>query len=182
MKMAIQAGAATPCGRARIKLKCAAMKSNLIRLAFLAVVLILAIPNLFSKPSAKVESPAQARFGEDVPVKVSASAWHYKFQINQMDVEIRTRDGAPSRQILLYKHPGGLAWWQGGRLFLPFWPSSEVLAVDMPLKKLSQDGNVKPDILTGVLRVTTVYRRPFVAGYVFGDVTQQFDFQIKLAR
>jgi hypothetical protein len=86
------------------------MKSNLIRLAFLAVVLILAIPNLFSKPSATVESPAQARFGEDVPVKVSASVWHYKFQINQVDVEIMTPDGAPSRQILLYKQPGGSVW------------------------------------------------------------------------
>jgi len=158
------------------------MKSNLIRLAFLAVVLILAIPNLFSKPAVKIEVPTEARLCQNVPVKVSASVWHYKFQINQVDVEIRPRDGAPSRQILLYKHPGGLAWWQGGRLFLPLWPSSEVLTVDLPLKKLSQDGNVKPDILTGVLRVTTVYWRPFVAGYAFGDVTQQFGFQIKLAR
>jgi hypothetical protein len=159
------------------------MKSWLIRLAILAVLLLTAIPNFFSAPAAKVEVPAEARFGEDARVKVSASAWHYKFQINQVDLELKTDDGgAAAPGILLYKHPGGLVWWQSGRLLLPFWPSSEALTVELPLQKLSREGKIRPDAAAGILRVTTVYRRPLVAGYSFGDVTQRFDFQIRLTR
>jgi hypothetical protein len=154
------------------------MKTWLVALFLLGILIVVAIPNFFSEPEVSIEMPKTASGDADVQVSVSASAWHYKFQVNQIDLETTASGGAPSPGVLLYKHPGGLVWWQTGRFFLPFWPTSEKLTVALPLRKLSHDGGV----LRGRLTVTTVYRRPFATGWAFDNVKHPFDFEIGLTR
>lgn len=158
------------------------MKSWLVRLSILSVLLILSIPNLLSAPTVKIDLPKEARFGEDLRANVLASAWHYKFEINQVDLEITAADGSPSQAILVHKHPGGLFWWQSTGFFLPFWPSSKMLTLDLPLKKLSQERVVQPGILKGKLEVTIVYRPSLMVGWGLNTFREHRDFQIRLTQ
>jgi len=125
-------------------------------------VYVFVVPPFWPDPTVRADLPPEAFLDEEPEIKVTVSAWHSNFQIAHVrfyvDRGSTTAHGprGPLHPLVLHNAPRMHRWsfWRLDRLT---WPRSRVLRLALPLKRLSQEGVVKPGIVRGKIDVEVDY-------------------------